>query len=52
MYYLHEKYCKLITVQYYKANCVSCVPRLNFVGLTSKLDLGMCSYLFVCWGLL
>ena len=29
MYYLCEKYYKLITVQYYIADCVSWVPRLT-----------------------
>ena len=37
--YLCEKYYKLITVQYYIADCVSWVPRqANFVGLMNKLD--------------
>ena len=39
MYYLCEKYCKLITVQYYIADCVSWVPRLTLLDLTNKLDL-------------
>ena len=52
MYYLCEKYYKLITVQNHKANCVSYVPGVNFVGLRRKSDLGMCSYLSLCWGLL
>ena len=33
MYYLCEKYYKLITVQYYIANCVSWVPRLTLLDL-------------------
>ena len=33
MYYLCEKYYKSITVQYYIANCVSCVPRLILLDL-------------------
>ena len=43
MYYLCEKYYKLITVQYYIADCVSWVPRLTLLDLTNKLDLRMCS---------
>ena len=31
MYYLCEKDYKLITVQYYMANCVSWIPRLNLL---------------------
>ena len=38
MYYLREKYYKPIPLQYYRADCVSWVPRLT-VGLTNKLDL-------------
>ena len=39
MYYLCEKNYKLITIQYYIANCVSWIPRLNL------LDLGInCTY--------
>ena len=44
MYYLCEKYYKPITVQYYIADCVSCVPRLNLLDLrtnwTYELTLG------------
>ena len=39
MYFLCEKYYKPITVQYYITDCVSWVPRLNFVGLMNKLNL-------------
>ena len=35
MYYLYEKYNKPITVQYYIADCVSCVPRLTLLYLTN-----------------
>ena len=31
MYYLYKKYYKLITVQYYIANCISWMPRLAFL---------------------
>ena len=44
MYYLCEKYYKLITVQYYVADCVSWVPRLTLLDLwtnwTYKCTLG------------
>ena len=33
MYYLCAKYYKTITVQYYIADCVSCVPRLTLLDL-------------------
>ena len=33
MYYLCEKYYKLITVQYYIANCVNWVPRLTLLDV-------------------
>ena len=39
MYCLCEKSYKPITVQYYIADCISWVPRLNFVELSNKLDL-------------
>ena len=32
-YYLCEKYYKPVTVQYYIADCVSWVPRLNLLDL-------------------
>ena len=38
MYYLCEKYYKPITVRYYIADCVSWVPRTDFVGLTNALS--------------
>ena len=38
-YYLCEKSYKLITVQYYIADCVSWAPRLTLLDLTNKLDL-------------
>ena len=45
MSYLCEKYYKLITVQYYVANCVSLVPRLTLLDLrthwTYELAFGM-----------
>ena len=43
MYYLCEKYCKPITVQYYIANCVSWVPRLTLMDLNWTFEhvLGM-----------
>ena len=40
MYYLCEKYYKPITVHYI-ADCVSWVPRLTLLDLTSRLDLRM-----------
>ena len=44
-YYLCEKYYKPITVQYYRADCVSWVPRLTLLDLrtnwTYKRTLGM-----------
>ena len=36
MYYLCEKYYKPITVQYYIADCVSCVPRLTWLDLQTN----------------
>ena len=33
MYYLHAKYYKPITVQYYTAHCVSWIPRLTLLDL-------------------
>ena len=36
MYYLCEKYYKLITVQYDIADCVSWVPRLSLLDLRTK----------------
>ena len=44
MYYLCEKYYKLIIVQYYMVDSVSWVPRLNLLDLTNKLDLGTRSW--------
>ena len=44
MYYLCEKYYKCITEQYYIADSVSWVRRLNFVELMNKLDLQMPSW--------
>ena len=38
MYYLHEKYCEIVIVQYYIADCVSWAPRLIL------LDSQMCSW--------
>ena len=44
MYFLCEKYDKPIPVQYYRADCVSWVPRLTFLDLrtdwTSEHALG------------
>ena len=36
MYYLCEKYYEPITVQYYIADCVSCVPRLTLLNLQTN----------------
>ena len=36
MYYLCENYYKPITVQYYVADCVSCVPRLTLLDLQTN----------------
>ena len=36
MYYLCEKYYKVITVQYYIADCVGWVPRLTLLDLLSN----------------
>ena len=36
MYFLCEKYYKLITVQYYIADCVSRVPRLTLLDLRTN----------------
>ena len=36
MYYLCEKYYKLITAQYYVASCVSWVPRLSVLDLRTN----------------
>ena len=36
MYYLCEKYCKPITVQYCIAECVSWVPRLTLLDLRTN----------------
>ena len=45
IYYFCEKYDKPIIVQCHIPNCVSWIPRLTlFLGLTSKLDLQMCSW--------
>ena len=54
MYYLCEKYYKLITVQYYVADCVSWVPKLTLLDLTNKLDLtnALLEWIsFICRGL-
>ena len=42
MYYLRVKNYKPITVQYYIADCVSCVPGLILLDLHSQY--GTCSY--------
>ena len=39
MSYLCEKHYKLITIQYYVADCVSWVPKANFVGLKELMGL-------------
>ena len=36
MYYLCEKYCKPITVQYHIANCVCWIPRLILLDLKTN----------------
>ena len=43
-YYLHEKYYKPTTVQYYRAYCVSWVPRLTLLDLGTHCRSGTCSY--------
>ena len=43
MYYLCEKYCKPIIVQYYVADCINWVFWLTLGGLMDKLVLGTCS---------
>ena len=44
MCYLCEKYYKPVTVQYYIANCVSCVPRLTLLYLRTHSQNGTRSY--------
>ena len=50
MYYLCEKYYKPITVQYYRAYCISWVPGLTLLDLrinwTEQMSSqnGICSY--------
>ena len=39
MYHLCKKYYKPITLQYFTADDVSWIFRVNFVGLTNKSDL-------------
>ena len=41
MYYLYEKYYKLIPVQYYRASCVSQVPGLTLLDLRTNEDFQM-----------
>ena len=56
VYYVCEMYYKLITTQYYIANCVSWVPRLTLLNLwTNWTYLRMWSWNRTClyvWGLL
>ena len=53
VYYLCEKYCKLITVEYYIVDCVSWVPRLTLLDLQTNGLRNMLSEWssFVCRGL-
>ena len=44
MSYLCEKYYKLITVQYYVANCVSLVPRLTLLDFQMHSQNGTLAY--------
>ena len=44
MYYLCEKYYKLITIQYYATDCGSWVPRLTLLDLQMPAQNGTHSY--------
>ena len=48
MYYLCEKHYQPVAVQYYMANCVSCIPRLTLLDLMNWL---LEQKLFTCRGL-
>ena len=52
MYYLHEKHCKSITIQYHVADGVSWVPRLTLLDLQTELMNALSEQIsFVCRGL-
>ena len=49
MYYLCEKYYRPITVQFYIANCVSWIPRLNLLDLQIRfMDVLLEQNSFIC----
>ena len=51
MYYLYEKYYTPITIQYYIASCVSWVPLLTFLDLSTNWTYALSDWdLLLYWG--